>query len=153
VFSYNTARHSTYLVFSYHRWRHRTLCADSNHRTQGSVIRQRLRFEFETHYASFISTSSAFPVLVVCNSPSLNPLLFITLVTTFFVFSSLYVGRIVSSRSCIRTLVNTQKLCLVQLIYLQLINPLRLSGNYMNHLLWQSVMLHFVFIGFGWFSM
>jgi hypothetical protein len=26
------------------------------------------------------------------------------------------------------------------------------SGNYMNHLRWQSVMLHFVFIGFAWFS-
>jgi D-alanyl-lipoteichoic acid acyltransferase DltB (MBOAT superfamily) len=32
-------------------------------------------------------------------------------------------------------------------------NPLRPSGNYMNHLLWQSVMLHFVFIGFAWFSL
>jgi hypothetical protein len=31
------------------------------------------------------------------------------------------------------------------------LNPLRPSGNYMNHLLWQSVMLHFVFIGFVWF--
>jgi hypothetical protein len=30
-------------------------------------------------------------------------------------------------------------------------NPLRPSGNYMSHLLWQSVMLHFVFIGFVWF--
>jgi hypothetical protein len=28
------------------------------------------------------------------------------------------------------------------------VNPLRLSCNYMNDLLWQSVMLHFVFIGF-----
>jgi hypothetical protein len=28
------------------------------------------------------------------------------------------------------------------------INPLRPSGNYMNHLLWKSVILHFVFIGF-----
>jgi D-alanyl-lipoteichoic acid acyltransferase DltB (MBOAT superfamily) len=27
------------------------------------------------------------------------------------------------------------------------------SGNYMNHLLWQSVMLNFVFIGFAWFSL
>jgi hypothetical protein len=32
-------------------------------------------------------------------------------------------------------------------------NPLRPSGNYMNHLLWQSVMLHFVFIGFVWLSL
>jgi hypothetical protein len=32
------------------------------------------------------------------------------------------------------------------------VNPLRPSGNYMNHLLSQSVMLHFVFIGFAWFS-
>jgi hypothetical protein len=32
-------------------------------------------------------------------------------------------------------------------------NPLRPSGNYMNHLLWQSVMLHFVFIGFACFSL
>jgi hypothetical protein len=32
-------------------------------------------------------------------------------------------------------------------------NPLRQSGNYMNHLLWQSVMLHFVFVGFAWFSL
>jgi hypothetical protein len=31
------------------------------------------------------------------------------------------------------------------------VNPLRSSGNYKNHLLWQSVMLHFVFIGFVWF--
>jgi hypothetical protein len=33
------------------------------------------------------------------------------------------------------------------------IKPLRPSGNYMDHLLWQSVMLHFVFIGFVWFSL
>jgi hypothetical protein len=33
------------------------------------------------------------------------------------------------------------------------INPLRPSGSYINHLLWQSVMLHFVFIGFVWFSL
>jgi hypothetical protein len=32
-------------------------------------------------------------------------------------------------------------------------NPLKPSGNYMNHLLWQSLMLHFVFIGFEWFSL
>jgi hypothetical protein len=32
-------------------------------------------------------------------------------------------------------------------------NPLRPSGNYMNYLLWQSVMLNFVFIGFAWFSL
>jgi hypothetical protein len=31
--------------------------------------------------------------------------------------------------------------------------PLRPSGNYMNHLLWQSVMLNFVLIGFAWFSL
>jgi hypothetical protein len=31
---------------------------------------------------------------------------------------------------------------------IDILNPLRPSGNYMNHLLWQSVMLHFVFIGF-----
>jgi hypothetical protein len=37
--------------------------------------------------------------------------------------------------------------------HLQTLNPLRPSGNYMNHLLWQSVMLHFVFIGFAWFSL
>jgi hypothetical protein len=30
---------------------------------------------------------------------------------------------------------------------------LRPSGNYMNHLLWQSVMLHFLFIRFAWFSL
>jgi hypothetical protein len=30
---------------------------------------------------------------------------------------------------------------------------LRPSGNYMNHLLWKSVMLYFVFIGFAWFSL
>jgi hypothetical protein len=35
----------------------------------------------------------------------------------------------------------------------QLLSPLRPSGNYMNHLLWQSVMLHFEFIGFAWFSL
>jgi hypothetical protein len=34
-----------------------------------------------------------------------------------------------------------------------LFNPLRPSGNYMNHPLWQSVMLNFVFIGFVWFSL
>jgi hypothetical protein len=27
------------------------------------------------------------------------------------------------------------------------------SGNYMNHLFWRSVMLHFVFIAFAWFSL
>jgi D-alanyl-lipoteichoic acid acyltransferase DltB (MBOAT superfamily) len=32
------------------------------------------------------------------------------------------------------------------------INSLRPSGNYMNHLLRQLLMLHFVFIGFAWFS-
>jgi D-alanyl-lipoteichoic acid acyltransferase DltB (MBOAT superfamily) len=31
--------------------------------------------------------------------------------------------------------------------------PLRPSGNYMKHLLWQSLMLHFVFIGFVGFSL
>jgi hypothetical protein len=30
---------------------------------------------------------------------------------------------------------------------------LRPSGKYMNHLFWQSVMLHFVFIGFACFSL
>jgi hypothetical protein len=34
-----------------------------------------------------------------------------------------------------------------------LINPLRPSGNYMNHLLWQSAMLLIVFISFTWFSL
>jgi hypothetical protein len=33
------------------------------------------------------------------------------------------------------------------------INSLKPSGNYTNHLLWQSVMLHFVFIGFARFSL
>jgi hypothetical protein len=33
------------------------------------------------------------------------------------------------------------------------IKPLKPSSNYMNHLLWQSVMLHFVFIGFIWSSL
>jgi hypothetical protein len=37
--------------------------------------------------------------------------------------------------------------------YVDWINPLRPSGNYMNHLLSQSVMLHFVFIDFVWFSL
>jgi hypothetical protein len=32
-------------------------------------------------------------------------------------------------------------------------NPLRPNGNYVNHLLWQSAVLHFVFIGFAWFSL
>jgi hypothetical protein len=32
-------------------------------------------------------------------------------------------------------------------------NPLRPSGKYMNHMLWQSVMLHFVFIDFAWLSL
>jgi hypothetical protein len=32
-------------------------------------------------------------------------------------------------------------------------NPLRPSGNCMNHMLWQSIMLHFVFIGFAWLSL
>jgi hypothetical protein len=31
-------------------------------------------------------------------------------------------------------------------------NFLRPSSNYMNHLLWHLVMLHFVFMGFVWFS-
>jgi hypothetical protein len=33
------------------------------------------------------------------------------------------------------------------------LTPLRPSGNYMNHLLWQSAMLYFVFIGFALFSL
>jgi hypothetical protein len=33
------------------------------------------------------------------------------------------------------------------------INSLRPSGNYMNHLLWQSVMSHFVCIDFAWFPL
>jgi D-alanyl-lipoteichoic acid acyltransferase DltB (MBOAT superfamily) len=33
------------------------------------------------------------------------------------------------------------------------VNPLRPSGNYMNHLFRQTVTLHFVFIGFEWFSL
>jgi hypothetical protein len=32
-------------------------------------------------------------------------------------------------------------------------NPLRPSGKYMNHLLWHSIMLHFVFISFERFSL
>jgi hypothetical protein len=36
-------------------------------------------------------------------------------------------------------------------MYCMMFNPLRLSGNYMNHLLWLSVMMHFVFIRFVWF--
>jgi hypothetical protein len=36
---------------------------------------------------------------------------------------------------------------------INVLNPLRQSGKYMNHLLWQSIMLHFVFIGFVRFSM
>jgi hypothetical protein len=32
-------------------------------------------------------------------------------------------------------------------------NPLRPSGKHMNHLLSQSVMLHFVFVGFACFSL
>jgi hypothetical protein len=34
------------------------------------------------------------------------------------------------------------------LAYADNINPLRLSGNYMYHMLWPSVMLHFVFMCF-----
>jgi hypothetical protein len=33
------------------------------------------------------------------------------------------------------------------------LNPLRPGGNYMNHVLWQSLMLHFIFIGFASFSL
>jgi hypothetical protein len=33
------------------------------------------------------------------------------------------------------------------------INPLKLSGNYMSHLLRQSVYFHFVFMGFVWLSL
>jgi hypothetical protein len=33
------------------------------------------------------------------------------------------------------------------------LNALRPSGNHVNHLLWQSVMLHFVIIGFAWLSL
>jgi hypothetical protein len=40
----------------------------------------------------------------------------------------------------------------VQQLYVY-INPLRPSGKYMYHLPWQSVMLHFVFISFSWFSL
>jgi hypothetical protein len=32
------------------------------------------------------------------------------------------------------------------------INPLKPSGDYMNHLLYQSVILHFIFMGLVWFS-
>jgi D-alanyl-lipoteichoic acid acyltransferase DltB (MBOAT superfamily) len=32
-------------------------------------------------------------------------------------------------------------------------NSLKTSGNYMYHLLYQSVTLHFVFMGFVWFSL
>jgi hypothetical protein len=33
------------------------------------------------------------------------------------------------------------------------LSPLKTSGNYINHLLCQSVILHFVFIGLVWFSL
>jgi hypothetical protein len=33
-----------------------------------------------------------------------------------------------------------------------IINPLKLTGNYMYQLLWQSLTLYFVFMGFVWFS-
>jgi hypothetical protein len=36
---------------------------------------------------------------------------------------------------------------------LNLLNPLKLSGNYMYHLLQQSVTLRFVFVCFVWFSL
>jgi len=45
------------------------------------------------------------------------------------------------------------KVTLLMLVRLIFFIPLRPSGNYMNHLLWQSVKLHFVFIGFAWFSL
>jgi hypothetical protein len=32
-------------------------------------------------------------------------------------------------------------------------NPLKLSGNYMYHLLYQSVIVHSVFVGLLWVSM
>jgi hypothetical protein len=32
------------------------------------------------------------------------------------------------------------------------LNPLKPSGDYMYHLLYQSVILHFVFMGLVWFS-
>jgi hypothetical protein len=38
-------------------------------------------------------------------------------------------------------------------MFLTLLNPLRPIGNYTNHLLWQSVMLHFVFMSFALFSL
>jgi hypothetical protein len=41
----------------------------------------------------------------------------------------------------------------LQVQIIKILNPLRPSGSYMNHLLWQSVMLHFVFIGFARFSL
>jgi hypothetical protein len=40
--------------------------------------------------------------------------------------------------------------CLSYFIWFSSLTP---SGNYMNHLLRQSVMLYFVFIGFAWFSL
>jgi hypothetical protein len=40
----------------------------------------------------------------------------------------------------------------VDVWFVHILNPLRPSGNYMNHLLCQSAMLYFVFIGFEKFS-
>jgi hypothetical protein len=64
--------------------------------------------------------------------------IFLELLVTSFIEWPMYVYDTYRNSNCV--------LC-------HILNPLRLSGNYMNHLLWQSVMLHFVFIGFAWFSL
>jgi hypothetical protein len=43
--------------------------------------------------------------------------------------------------------------CCIVKVWRSLLNPLKPNGNFMSHLRQQSVTLHFVFMGFVWFSL
>jgi hypothetical protein len=94
-----------------------------------------------------------------CGLPLPPTCLLVTVNEARWYFASTIHGARCSSRSETACWCHRQAVCpstlLVLLVESQCVvfNPLRPSGNYINHMLCQSLMLHFVFIGFQWFSL
>jgi hypothetical protein len=112
----------------YNRYHH-------NHQSDPSVVRC---FSFTISYSFINNLLANFLVLLLTNA------MFAATEGSTPLYDSLH-----CARSC-ATPVHRRSSTSPRLTDL---NHLRPSGNYMNHLLWQSVMLHFVFIGFAWFSL
>jgi hypothetical protein len=64
-----------------------------------------------------------------------------------------YIRKNTLSLKFILILLSHLRTCISDGLFSSGFNPLRPSGNYINRMLWQSVTLHFVFIGFVWFSL